>query len=106
MAKLTVSAVDDALTKTKAERSLRYYLEHIAWPVIEPLTTFRSGWHLDAMCDHAQALSQSQIRNLLVTIAPRHTKSIVMSVALPVMGVDDDIVPAVSVRQFLCRSLS
>ena len=83
MAKLTVSAVDDALTKTKAERSLRYYLEHIAWPVIEPLTTFRSGWHLDAMCDHAQALSQSQIRNLLVTIAPRHTKSIVMSVALP-----------------------
>jgi len=83
MAKLTVAAVDDALVKTKAERKLRYYLEHIAWPVIEPLTTFRPGWHLDAMCDHAQALSESKIRNLLVTIAPRHTKSIVMSVALP-----------------------
>ena len=41
MALLTVDAVKDAVAKTKVERSLRYYLEHIVWPVIEPQTEFQ-----------------------------------------------------------------
>jgi len=57
-ARLTVASVEDAITKTKSERSLRFFLEHVYWPTIEPLTTFRPGWHLDAMCDHAQALCE------------------------------------------------
>jgi predicted phage terminase large subunit-like protein len=82
-AALTVQTVQDAITKTRAERSLRYYLEHVAWPVIEPQTEFRGGWHIDAMCDHSAALVDNQIRNLLITVPPRHTKSIIASVALP-----------------------
>ena len=83
MALLTVNAINDAVVKTKSERSLRYYLEHIAWPTIEPQTHFHGGWHIDAMCDHGQALIDNQIRNLLVTVPPRHTKSHHRQVALP-----------------------
>jgi predicted phage terminase large subunit-like protein len=86
MALLTVDAIKDAVMKAKAERSLRYYLEHIAWPVIEPRTDFRGGWHIDAMCDHAAALVDNKIRNLLITVPPRHTKSIIASVAMPSWG--------------------
>jgi predicted phage terminase large subunit-like protein len=83
MALLTVESVREAVHKTKSERSLRYYLEHITWPVIEPQTQFRGGWHIDAMCDHCAALIDNKIRNLLITVPPRHTKSIIASVAMP-----------------------
>ena len=88
MSLLTVDALADAILKTRAERSLRFFLEHIAWPVIEPQTVFHGGWHIDAMCDHAAALVNNQIRNLLITVPPRHTKSIIASVAHAVVGVD------------------
>jgi predicted phage terminase large subunit-like protein len=83
MALLTVDAVREAVNKTRSERSLRYYLEHVAWPVIEPQTQFYGSWHIDAMCDHCAALIDHQIRNLLITVPPRHTKSIIASVAMP-----------------------
>ncbi len=80
---LTVEALQDALVKTRSERRLYFYLQHIVWPIIEPRTEFRAGWHLTAMCDHAAAVVNGTIKNLLVTIAPRHTKSIIISVATP-----------------------
>jgi predicted phage terminase large subunit-like protein len=86
MALLTVKTIAEAVTKTKAERNLRYYLEHVCWPVIEPQTEFKGGWHIDAMCEHCAALVDNQIRNLLITVPPRHTKSIIASVAMPSWG--------------------
>lgn len=80
---LRIEDLQNALIKTRSERRLRFFLEHVCWPVIEPRTHFHPGWHLDAMCDHAGALVAGTIKKLLVTIAPRHTKSIVMSVATP-----------------------
>lgn len=80
---LTSDGIDLSIRKTRAARKLRYYLEHICWPVAEPETHFKASWHIDAMCEHAQAVIDHQIRNLLVTVPPRHTKSTVMSVALP-----------------------
>ena len=80
---LTVAAAEAAVTKTRCERSLRFYLEHSVWPVIEPETPFKAGWHLDAMADHCQATVRGEIRNLLVTVPPRHSKSITISIAMP-----------------------
>lgn len=80
---LTLASVGDSILKHNAERSLRNYLKMVAWPVIEPETPFRPGWHIDAMCDHTQAVVEGTIRNLLVTVPPRHTKSIIVSVAMP-----------------------
>ncbi len=62
-----------------AERSLRHFLKQ-AWPVIEPQTPLIPGWHLDAMCDHLEAVTLGQILALLLLVPPRHSKSTIVSV--------------------------
>lgn len=73
---------EDAVLAELAKRRLREYVKQ-AWHVVEPATPFVGGFHIDAICDHAQAVQRREIRNLLVTIAPRHTKSICVSIAWP-----------------------
>lgn len=41
------------------------------------------GWHLDAICDHLEAVARGEIRNLLITLPPGCTKSITVGVAWP-----------------------
>ena len=41
------------------------------------------GWHLDAMDDHLEALKRGDIKNLVITMPPRHTKSIKINVMFP-----------------------
>lgn len=72
----------DEVEAELARRSLREYMAWV-WPIVEPSTPFISGWHIDAICDHLEAVTRREIRNLIVTIAPRHTKSLIMSVAWP-----------------------
>ena len=62
-----------------AERKLYRFIEQV-WPTIEPKEPFVGGWHIEAICDHLQAMAERQIRNLLILIPPRHTKSITASV--------------------------
>src|SRR6476646_6535476 len=38
------------------QASFRLFVEK-AWPVIEPVTRYVRGWHIDAICDHLQAAS-------------------------------------------------
>jgi predicted phage terminase large subunit-like protein len=64
--------VEELATRT-AESSLRAYLAQ-AWAVLEPGTAFTPGWHLDAICDHGEAVLNGDIKNLIVNIAPRHSK--------------------------------
>jgi hypothetical protein len=64
------------------EASFRLFVEK-AWPVIEPVARFVPGWHIDAICDHLQAASRSEIDRLLINIPPRHMKSIAVSVLWP-----------------------
>jgi predicted phage terminase large subunit-like protein len=61
------------------QRSLRDFVRD-AWHVVEPRTRFMPGWHLDAVCEHLQAISAGQLRNLLINIPPRHAKSLCVSV--------------------------
>lgn len=74
----------------QAHRHLRDYLRLICWPVIEPQTKFVGGWHIDGICDHLEAVKRRLIRNLLITVPPRHTKSITMSIAFPTWAWIDD----------------
>jgi predicted phage terminase large subunit-like protein len=64
------------------EDDLEAYLQAI-WFVIEPEKPYVGGWHVGAICRHVEAVYRRQIRNLLVTIPPRMTKSVIMSVAFP-----------------------
>src|SRR5262245_64753027 len=53
----------------RLEGSLIGFVE-AAWPAIDP-TEYQPCWAIDALCEHLQAVSEGQIRNLLVNIPPR-----------------------------------
>jgi len=69
----------DEIDRELATRRLREFVVQ-AWPVLEPTTNFVPGWHLDAICEHLEAISLGHIRNLLITVPPRHMKSLSVSV--------------------------
>ena len=64
------------------QANFRLFVEK-AWPVIEPVTRFVPGWHIDAICAHLQAASRREIDRLLINVPPRHMKSIAVSVLWP-----------------------
>jgi len=65
-----------------ATRSLREFVRQ-AWHVVEPSTPFVSGWHIDAICAHLEAITRGEIRNLLINVPPRHMNSLLVSVFFP-----------------------
>ena len=67
------------------ELSRRSFYEFVkmAWPVLEPETEFKDGWHVQAICDHLQALADGSIKRLIINIPPGCTKSILSCVMWP-----------------------
>src|SRR2546423_11516219 len=65
-----------------AETSLMAFVRQ-AWPVLEPGREFIPGWHIDAVCEHLEAVTRGDIRNLLINVPPRHMKSLAVSVFWP-----------------------
>ena len=46
------------------------------WSVVEP-GVFQRNWHIDAICEHLEAVADRQIkRGLLINMPPRHMKSL------------------------------
>ena len=54
-----------------------------AWSVIEPGRHFVDNWHLEAICDHLEAVTKGQIKRLVINVPFRTSKSTVVSVAWP-----------------------
>lgn len=65
-----------------AERSLASYVRQ-AWPIIEPSTRMVWNWHLDAKCEHLEAVTRGQIRRLIINEPPRVGKSVTAAVMWP-----------------------
>src|SRR5205823_13778659 len=63
-------------------RSLQEFIKQ-AWIILQPVTPFVPGWHIDALCEHLEAITYGHIRNLLINIPPRHMKSLTVSVFWP-----------------------
>jgi len=82
------SAVQDlppipVIEQELGRRSLRNFCK-LAWPLVEPGRSLVWGYHLDVVCDHLEAVWPHQhIRNLIITVPPRHSKSTVGSVLWP-----------------------
>lgn len=55
----------------------------MAWSVLEPRRTFVPGWHIDAMCEHLEAVSRGEIQNLLINVPPGFMKSLLVDVLWP-----------------------
>jgi len=71
-----------AIDEERAARRLREFVRQ-AWPVVEPSTAFVPGWHLDAICEHLEAVTSGQIHRLLISMPPRHMKSLAVAVFWP-----------------------
>ncbi len=78
-------AKPNARAKVEREHAMRSLREFVrqAWHIIEPMTPFVPGWHIDAIIDHLEAVSYGHIRNLLINVPPRHMKSLLVSVLWP-----------------------
>jgi len=79
---LTRHSLRDELDQEAARRHLRDFVWQ-AWAVIEPSTPFVQGWHIDAIIEHLEAITNGHIRNLLINVPPRHMKSLLVSVFWP-----------------------
>lgn len=53
-----------------------------AWGLVEP-SSFVPNWHIDAIAEHLTAVTDGDILNLLITMPPRHSKSLLVSVLWP-----------------------
>jgi hypothetical protein len=93
--------------KEKAEHleaSLVNFVQE-AWPAIDP-AEYRGCRVIDALCEHLQAVSGGQIRNLLVNFPPRCGKTTIGSVCYPAWTWAQSAVSFLSGPQvrFLCGS--
>lgn len=50
------------------------------WYVLEPTAPFVSGWAVETMCEHLEAVHRGDIQNLLITVPPGMMKSLLVSV--------------------------
>lgn len=68
---MAVSAVE----QEEARRSLKDFIE-LSWHVLHPNTPFIDNWHIGCVCEHLQAMSDLQIRKLVINEPPSCMKSI------------------------------
>lgn len=55
----------------------------LMWHVVEPKMPFVDNWHIGAITEHLQAVSEGQIQELIISVPPRHMKSISVCVMWP-----------------------
>lgn len=93
--------------KTACEGSLYTFFKDFAWPIIEPRRPFIPNWHIEAICEHLEAVTRRDITRLLINVPFRTAKSTLVSVAWPawVWLQDPDRVPGAGPgHQWLCGS--
>lgn len=76
----------DAVRRERAVRAAEASLAEFAkqaWHVLEPATSLKWGWALDAICLHLQAVSDGEILRLLMNVPPGSMKSLLTSVIWP-----------------------
>lgn len=72
---------EDALIREKCEASFYEFVKH-AWVHVEG-REYIDGWHMQAMCEHLQAIYKLEIKNLICNLPPRMGKSTIFSVLFP-----------------------
>ncbi len=78
-----LALIDFEELRRAAEESLYEFVRQ-AWPVVEPGVPFIESWHIQAICEHLEAITRGSLRYLLINIPPRHSKSTIVSVMWPV----------------------
>lgn len=81
MPRVTTEHRDD-IERALCERSLAAFVRR-AWPILEPGQPYVHGWHVDAICEHLEAITRGDINRLLINIPPGTMKSTLTSVFWP-----------------------
>ena len=100
-------ALKRKLELDRVQRSL-YEFTKEAWNVIDPATFVGGGYAMQAVCDHLQACADGHIRNLIINIPPRFSKSTLTGVLFPawVWLQDQELPTSGNGAQFLFASYS
>ena len=69
------------ITREICTRSLMQFIKR-AWGQVEQ-DEFVDNWHIQAMCEHLEAVSSGQIKRLLINVPPSSMKSLTNSVMFP-----------------------
>lgn len=75
------AATPEEIDAELCRRSLSEFVKQ-AWHVLEP-GPLVWGWHLDAICEHLEAQTRGEIRDLIINVPPRSSKSTLASVMWP-----------------------
>jgi predicted phage terminase large subunit-like protein len=75
------SAEHRAVTRERC-RTLSGFVRE-AWHILEPSNPYIHGWHVDAICDHLEAITRGEINRLLINIPPGTMKSLLSGVFWP-----------------------
>lgn len=75
--KLALQALDRADCQTLAGFVKR------AWHILEPSRPYIHNWHIDAMCEHLESVTNGDIKDLLINVPPGALKSLLVSVFWP-----------------------
>ena len=73
---------DTILDFALAHESL-YFFVQLFWNVIET-KAYVDGWHIKTICEHLECVSNGSLRQLIINIPPRHTKSLIVGVFWPI----------------------
>ena len=80
---LDLKQEEEELSKLEAEYSLHEFLKQ-AWSHIEGSIPFVDNWHLEAIAIHLEACYRRKIKNLIINVPPRTSKTTLVSVVYPV----------------------
>jgi predicted phage terminase large subunit-like protein len=78
---LNAARIQRVLRTRECENSLLEFTRD-AWPQWESVP-FKSGWHIECLCAHLEAIACQSIFRLLLNFPPRHCKSSVVDISFP-----------------------
>src|SRR5262245_59729602 len=70
------------LDRELAKKSLRHFVE-LAFNQVAPARQFLPNWHIDAICEHLEAVTRSEITRLVINVPPGSMKSLLCGVLCP-----------------------
>lgn len=70
------------LDKADSEESLLKFIKY-HWKILEPTQPFATGWALEAICEHLEAVTYGEINRLLLNVPPGFMKSLATDVFWP-----------------------
>lgn len=78
------SAAEQMLIQLDREeaRTLKGFM-HLVWHLVEPARELVWNWHLDAICEHLEAVTHGDITRLVINVPPGTGKSLSTSVIWP-----------------------